>query len=107
MKELKWSIAEKKAARKAFDKAYLSEIKEIIMSLSKEVQKISNDQDVWKLHDYLTKKRSSIDTKYDYRYSKLIMVFGLLLKEKYLAIDDLKELSKEKLELIKNVSKVL
>lgn len=105
MKELEWSPNEKKAARKAFDKAHHSEIEEIKKSLSEKIQKIGNDKDVWELHDYLTERRLSIDDKYDYRYSKLIIVFGILLKEKYLTMDDLKELSKDKLELIKNISK--
>ncbi len=63
MKELEWSPNEKKAARKAFDKAYHSEIEEIKKSLSEKIQKIENDKDIWKLHDYLTERRLSIDDK--------------------------------------------
>lgn len=102
IENINWSPEEKKIARKAFDKAYQTEINEIKKTLTKKINSIENDKDVWEIHNYLTKRREAVDEKYDYRYSKLIIVFGILINEKYLTIDDLKGLNKDKLELINN-----
>ena len=107
LEEIKWSPHEKKAARIAFDKAYHNEIEEIKRILAEKVRNIADDKDVWELHNYLTKRRLSIDDKYDYRYSKLIIVFAVLLRQKYLTLEDLEGLSEDKLELIKHFSEGL
>ena len=103
--DVKWSAEEKKIARKIFDKAYQTEVEEIKNTLIKKVQKIKDGNDIWEINDFLTNKRTSIDKKYDYRYSRLIIVFGILLSEKYLTVNDLNGLNEEKIEIIKNVSK--
>jgi len=105
MKELEWSPNEKKAARKAFDKAYQNEVEVIKNLLESKVQKIKSGKDIWEINDFLTERRISIDKKYDYRYSRLIIVLGILLSENYLTENDLNGLSEEKIEMIKNVSK--
>ncbi len=103
--EVKWSPEEKRAARKIFDKAYQNELEEIKNILESKVQKIKSEKDIWDINDFLTERRISIDKKYDYRYSRLIIVFGILLSERFLTEDDLNGLSEEKIEMIKNVSK--
>lgn len=47
------------------------------------------------------KKRREIDGKYDYRYSQLVLVFGRLLNEGWLEIDDLEGLDEDKITKIK------
>ena len=103
--DVKWSAEEKKIARNIFDKVYQTEVEEIKNTLIKKVQKIKNGNDIWDINDFLTNKRISIDKKYDYRYSRLIIVFGILLSEKYLTVNDLNGLNEEKIEMIKNVAK--
>jgi hypothetical protein len=103
--ELKWSPEEKKIARNIFDKAYQNELEEIKNILVKKVEEIKDRKDIWDINDFLTERRISIDKKYDYRYSRLIIVFGILLSEEYLRENDLKGFSEEKIEMIKNVSK--
>ena len=103
--DVKWSAEEKKIARNIFDKAYQTEVEEIKNTLIKKVQKIKNGNDIWDINDFLTNKRISIDKKYDYRYSRLIIVLGTLLSEKYLTVNDLNGLNEEKIEMIKNVAK--
>lgn len=105
MENITWSPEEKKVARKIFDKAYQNEVEEIKNLLERKVQKIKSGKDIWDINDFLTERRISIDKKYDYRYSRLIIVFGILLSEKYLTENDLNGLSEEKIEMIKNVSK--
>jgi hypothetical protein len=101
--EMKWSSAEKKIARVAFDKAYQREMEVIINAIYEKTAKLKNDKDVWALHNYLSDRRQEIDQKYDYCYSQLIIVFSRLLSENYLLEVDLKGLSEDKLQAIKKL----
>ena len=105
MENITWSPEEKKIARKIYDKAYQNEIEEIKSLLESKVQKIKSGKDIWDINEFLTERRESIDKRYDYRYSRLVIVFGLLLSEKYLTENDLNGLSEEKKDMIKNVAK--
>ena len=102
--DLKWSSDEKKVARKAFDNAYQREMDEIKSLLLNKVSQIKTNSDIWAIEDFLFEKRKFIDSKYDYRYSQLFMVFGRLLSEGYLNEEDISELSEEKRDLIKKLT---
>lgn len=97
-----WSKKEKTTARAAFNKAYEQECAAVIGKVREKSGKLSRPEDLWDLHDYLSKTRDKIDRKYDYRYSVLIMVFAKLIKQKWLRLDDLEGLSPEKLDRIQN-----
>jgi hypothetical protein len=45
-----------------------------------------------------------IDAKYDYRYSQLIVVFGTLLREKWIDDKVLEGLGEEKLQVIRHIA---
>ena len=68
------------------------------------VSKIKTNEDIWTILDLLLEKRKTVDSKYDYRYSQLIIVFSRLLSEGYLKEEDISELAEEKRELIKKLS---
>lgn len=102
----KWSKKEKSIARAAFDKAYEKECGQIIVRLKEKSLKLSNPEDIWEFHDYLTEIRKEIDEKYDYRYSILILVFANLLKQQWLTIDDLNGLSTDKIDKIKSLANI-
>lgn len=102
----KWSKNEKSIARAAFDKAYEKECHQIIGKLREKSLKLSDPEDIWEFHDYLSEIRKEIDKKYDYRYSVLIMVFSILLKQQWLKIDDLEGLSADKIEKIKSLANI-
>jgi len=102
--DMKWSSDEKKVARKAFDIAYKREMDEIKSLLIDKVSQIKTNEDIWAIEDFLSAKRKVIDSKYDYRYSQLIMVFGRLLSEGYLNEEDISELSEEKKDFIKKLA---
>ena len=70
LSELKWKTDEKKVARAAFDKAYQTEVEEITNVLKEKVKNVTNDKDVWALHDYLSKRRRLVDEKYDLSLSR-------------------------------------
>ena len=100
----KWSKNEKKIARAAFDKAYQNEMVEIKNELLRQIEELKDLNDIWKIHDYLKDRRKHIDITYDYRYSVLIRVFGLLLRNSFITLKDLEGLSEEKIKVIKNIS---
>ena len=100
----KWSPTEKKIARAAFDKAYQNEMREIKKELINRIDELTDLNDIWKIHDYLKARRKHIDITYDYRYSVLIRVFGLLLRDSFTTLKDLEGLSEDKIKVIKNIS---
>jgi hypothetical protein len=102
MNDFKWSKTEKKIARIAFDKAYQRECSDLIEKIRKKVGEITEPNNIWGLHDYLTERRDDIDEKYDYRYSKLIFVFARLVKEGWLDFNDLKGLAENKIDRIES-----
>lgn len=107
MQEYTWSKSEKKVARNAFEKAYDREIKQIKKEALQMLEKDSDGLSVWRIHDFLNKKRKETDHKYDYRYSVLLSVFSQLLAEGWLSVDDIMGLSEEKQERIKTVAEMI
>jgi hypothetical protein len=105
-REFNWSPSEKKIARSAFDLALKIEMTNLKVELGKKVSKDMSNKEVWELEDFLSEKREEIDYKYDYRYSQLIRVFGILVGDGILSLKDLDGLSDEKIEAIKIFSGV-
>ncbi len=103
MKDFNWSSNEKKFARNLFDLAYKREIEELKRTVFEKATQIQSDEDIWELHNFLTERRDEIDEKYNYRYSRLIVVFGILLREKYIFENELDGLDKEKVQVIKSI----
>ena len=94
--EIEWSQTEKQIARQAFDKAYDREIRALIKEVQQQASQITELENLWLLHDFLSARRHEIDGKYDYRYSSLIFVFALLIKEGWLLKDELEGLNPDK-----------
>jgi hypothetical protein len=106
MRDLTWSPAEKKIARRAFDLALQREFDAIIVEVKRQAANIKEKSALWELEDYLTKSRKEIDRKYDYRYSVLIMVFGVLIHQGWLSEDDLHGLGEDKLDSIRRITSI-
>jgi hypothetical protein len=98
--EVRWSAAEKKIARRAFDQAYQRQCAAIRANAKKMLATASAPSDMWKVHDYRSVQRRRTDKIYDYRYSVLLTVFARLLKEKWLNVADLAGLQESKIEKI-------
>ncbi|HTL89686.1 MAG TPA: hypothetical protein VL134_09810 [Leptolyngbya sp.] len=98
--DVEWSKTEQEVSRSAFDRAYQREVEALIQEVSERASTVTQSSDVWQLHDFLSTKRHDMDGKYDYRYSVLIFVFARLVKEKWLAIDELAGLEADKLAKI-------
>ena len=97
-----WSKLEKAIARKAFDAALERELQEVIREAKQKAGQIKQPADLWDLEHYLTERRKEIDRKYDYRYSQLDLVFGRLLREKWIDEEDLRGLGEDKLRAIRS-----
>lgn len=72
-----------------------------IQSAKQMAAKIQQSSELWELEHHLTELRKEIDRKYEYKYSKLIFVFGDLVREGKLEPEDLRGLSEKKLRYIR------
>jgi photoprotection regulator FRP-like protein len=102
MLDFKWSKGEKTAARAAFDLALARELRTIRQETEALLQNSTDEFSIWRVHDYLSTKRQEVDHKYDFRYSVLVLVlvFGRLVSEGWLTLDDLSGIGVEKIEAI-------
>jgi hypothetical protein len=103
-RDLNWSQSEKKVARRVYDTALENELAEIIAEFKARASAVETPGEMWELEDYLNDKRREIQEKYDYRYSRLILTFARLLREKRIREDDLVGLSEEKLSYIGQIA---
>jgi hypothetical protein len=103
MNDLQWSGAEKQVAKRAFNAALEREFGKLLQQTREMAAKMQEVADLWRLHDFLTDKRRKIDEKYDYRYSQLIFVFGRLIHEGWLSLEELEGLHEDKLSKIKAI----
>lgn len=99
-----WSKAEKRIARRAFELAYRRECQAIAERVQRMATAIHEPQDLWRIHDLLTKRRRETDKKYDYRYSVLPEVFARLLREGWLTEADLQGLDETKIARIRQIA---
>jgi hypothetical protein len=101
MTDFKWSQAEKKVARRAFEAALAKECAALVSKFKETAATVQNTDDLWAIHDELARQRRTLDEKYDYRYSQLIVVFSRLLAERWIEDRDLAGLNEEKLRAIR------
>ena len=104
MQEFKWTKNEKPLARQAFDKAYEREMNGIAQEVRSQLAAGTDARVIWRVHEYLSEKREEMNQKYDYRYSVLVSVFGRLLAEGHLHIEDLEGLREDKMERIQSIA---
>jgi hypothetical protein len=98
--ELRWSDSEKKTARRAFDKAFERQCAAIAAEVRRMLDNAHAPSDLWRIQEYLTENRKSVDQIYDYRYSRLSLVFSILIRDGWLKKADLAGLGQEKINRI-------
>jgi hypothetical protein len=103
---LKWSPAEKGVARKAFDGALQRELDSITQEVKRRASGIKVPAELWELEEYLSESRKEINRKYDYRYSVLPIVFGQLVREGRVSIDELRGLADDKVAFISGAAEL-
>jgi hypothetical protein len=97
-----WAPTEKKLARSAFDKAFERHCRAITQEARRMLETTAVPSDVFRVQEYLTEQRKIVDGLYDYRYSRLLGVFGRLLSDGWLRKGDLRGLQPEKIAKIKH-----
>lgn len=105
MRDLRWSPAEKAIARRVYESALREELEAVVRETKQMAAKIKQVGDAWDLEHYLTKRRQEIDRQYDYRYSVLPEVFGLLIRKGRVREEDLHGLRDDKLDYIQTYAK--
>jgi len=103
VEDLKWSQAERRLSRRLFDTALDAEVAQFMAEFKAMAAAASTPEDIWALEEVLADKRRELDGKYDYRYSRLLQVFGWLLREGRLSEQDLQGLSEDKLAYIRRM----
>jgi hypothetical protein len=101
MRDVRWSPEEKALARRVFEGALKQELDQTIRDAKARTAKLKEPSELWELERWLTKRRNDIDRKYDYRYSVLPQVFSVLIREGRVSLDELRELSVDKIEFIR------
>ena len=105
--EPNWARPERAIARKVFDAALRRELQDVIQEAKQMANRIKEPADVWELENYLTRRRKDIDSKYDFRTSRLTQVFGRLLYEGRITEAELRGLREDKVKSIRSCAKVL
>jgi hypothetical protein len=101
--DLRWSASEKKVARGAFEHACQSALGKLMIEFKARAASVVTAADLWALEDYLRQQRRQIDEIFDYRYSRLPLVFARLIREGHLDEARLSGLSEEKLDIIRGL----
>ena len=99
--ELTWTTAEKKTARRAFDKAFERQCAAITTEVRHLLERVAAPTDIWRVQEYLFEQRKTVDRIYHYSYSGLILIFSTLMRDGWLTEADLVGLKQEKIARIK------
>ena len=102
-----WTPAEKKAARRAFDEALGRHLSAIIAEAKRRMTNVVDPSDLWELEAFLTESRKTVDRIYQYRYSDLLRVFSILMRDGWLKDADLVGLQPDKIAEIKGAAEAL
>ena len=103
MWDLKWSAAEKKIARTVFDEALEKALGAAMAGFKARAAAVSTPAEMWEVEDYLRDTRLEIGQTFDYRYSVLLEVFAILIRQGHLDEAALLGLSEEKRAIIRQM----
>jgi hypothetical protein len=99
--ELRWTAAEKKTARRAFDKAFERHCAAITVEVRRMLENVAAPADIWRVQEYLSENRKTVDRIYRYSSSGLVLTFSILLRDGWLTEADLVGLQQQKITRIK------
>lgn len=88
-----WTETDQKIAQEALKKAYTRETEALVAEINQKASQITQISDIWALNDYLNSRRYGIDGKYDFRESTSVFLLAQLVKEKWLTLDELTDLT--------------
>ena len=76
MRDDKWSAAEKKIGRRVFEAALEAALAGVMAEFKTKAAAAKTPDDMWSVERFLRERRREIDETFDYRYSRLPVVFG-------------------------------
>jgi 2-phospho-L-lactate guanylyltransferase (CobY/MobA/RfbA family) len=94
---VRWTAAEKKVARRAFENALERHLSAITAEAKRMMANVADPSDLWQVEAYLTESRKTVDRIYQFRYSDLLRVFSILMRDEWLKEADLVGLQPEKI----------
>jgi len=94
---VRWTAAEKKVARKAFENALERHLSAITAEAKRMMANVADPSDLWQVEAYLTESRKTVNRMYQFRYSDLLRVFSILMQHDWLKEADLVGLQPEKI----------
>jgi hypothetical protein len=104
VEHLKWSESEKKLSRRLYDAALNAELAEVMAEFKAKAAATTTAGEMWAIQSYLAQRERDIAGKYDYRYSQLLFVFGRLVREGRLQLEQLRGLAEDKLSYIEMIA---
>jgi hypothetical protein len=105
--KIQWSTLESKVAKQALKIARHREVDTLISEVRNKAGELAAADDLWNLHDFLSAQRHYIDGKYDDDETGLVFVLARLVKEGWLAIEELDGLDDERLAKITALARFL
>ncbi|MCA6096877.1 hypothetical protein [Bradyrhizobium australafricanum] len=102
-RDLQWSPAEKKIARKAYDSAVECALAKVMVEFKSRAFAAATPSEMWEVGEYLHQQRRELDEMFDYRYSQLPLVFARLIREQHLDEALLAGLSDQKRQVIRSI----
>ena len=100
----KWSDSEKKLSRRLFEAALGAELADVMAEFKAKAAAAATPDEMWAVEAYLAAQRREIDGKYDYRYSQLLFVFGRLVRQGRLTLEQVQGLSGDKRATIEQIA---
>ncbi len=99
--EVTWSEEEQRIAKAAFQKAYQRETDALVQNMKDYASSVTDIDDIWRLHDFLSAKRHDIDGKYgNYDYGAVLFIFSRFVKDGWLTLEDLEGLETSKISKV-------
>ncbi|MEI8249668.1 MAG: hypothetical protein WCF98_00690 [Synechococcus sp. ELA057] len=95
-----WTAEEQDLARGVFDRARSREVETLIDTLRRETAQLRSQEDIWRLHDFLSIQRHAIEGRAEFRLPDLLFLFAAFVRDGLASLEDLQGLSADKLAKI-------
>ena len=83
-------------ARAAFERARARVAEQLVTQIRARGAAVAALDDAWQLQQFIRDALRDFDERYDYRYSRLLLVFAGLVNDGLLTLDDLADLGEDK-----------
>jgi hypothetical protein len=94
---VRWTAAEKKVTRRAFDLALERHLSAITAQAKRMMANVADPSELWQVETYLTESRKTVNRIFQFRYSDLLRVFSTVMLDGWLTEADLVGLQPEKI----------